>query len=91
MLRSNDGFHWQPYEKVENMPIVEEAFVEITLKIDENIVGYALVEIYPTGEPKLFFKAKTLKSAIFPQVEGEYQNISKDQVEQIMERIKGEN
>lgn len=95
-LKSGDGFHWRPYEKDENGQFtskykVERAFVEIILKNDENIIGYAIVEMYPVGKAKLSFKAKTLKSAIFPKIEDEYQNITEYQVRSIINKIKGGN
>jgi len=70
-------------------PIFEQAFVDIILKLDEQIIGYAVVEIYATAPSNMGFKARNLKSAIFPKVDGEYQNITENQVKSIIEKIKG--
>jgi hypothetical protein len=69
------------------------------VKKDGIIIGYAVVEIYgddfllidpsPYPGPMLFY-ARTLKSAIFPMIDGEYQNITDEQVKYMMDKIKGE-
>lgn len=88
-------FFWQPYDRDTDGNIISEnsikqTFVEIILRIDENIVGYAVVEIYQVGEPGVFYKARNLKSVLFPKIEGECQNISESQIKSIIEQIKEE-
>ena len=92
-LLNEDGFSWWPYE-IGQYPSptldleLRQAFVEIILKFDNNIIGYAVVEIYtPDGYGQTFL-ARVLKSALFPKIDGEYQNVTQEYVKTIIERIK---
>ncbi|MBE7088229.1 MAG: hypothetical protein E7370_01710 [Clostridiales bacterium] len=58
-------------------------FVEITLRYEETYVGYALVKVYIESN---MFNATVIKSAIFPMVDGEYQNVTKNQVKNLLEK-----
>jgi len=89
-----DGFCWWPYEF---SPIygfwvrddeIKQAFVEIILKIDNNIIGYTVIEIYSPDGYGIGFKARVLKSALFPEIDGKYQNVTKEHVKTIIEKIK---
>ena len=88
-----DGFVWWPYE-IGPYPgpsldrEIRQAFVEIVLKIDNNIIGYAVVEIYSADEYGHEFMARVLKSALFPKIDGEYQNVTQEYVKTIIQRIK---
>lgn len=77
--------HWTPGNSGD---IFEQAFVDIVLKVDDRIVGYAVIELYATGPSNHSFSARNLKSAIFPKVNGEYQNITENLVKIIIEKIK---
>jgi len=91
-----DGFCWWPYEiGQEGIPSMDweirQAFVEIVLKIDNNIIGYAVVEIFKTYQPDTnysSFRARVLRSALFPKIDGEYQDVTQEYVKTIIERIK---
>jgi hypothetical protein len=78
-------FYWFPGN---NTTIFEQAFVDVILKIDERIIGYAVIEIYATAPSNMGFKARNLKSALFPKIEGEYQEVSQEQVTTIIEKVK---
>jgi hypothetical protein len=70
----------------------EHDFVEIVLKLDENIIGYAVVDVIKRydriGYPQ--WDALVLKSVLFPQADGEYQNISEEYVQTAIEKVKSE-
>lgn len=86
-LKPYAGLCWMP----ENGMKAERAFVDIILKNDGNIIGYAVIEIYPNNPLGSTFLARTLKSAFFPKVDGKFQNVAENQVKTIIEKIKGEN
>jgi hypothetical protein len=71
----------------------EHDFVEIVLKLDENVIGYAVVDAIhryeSTGDPR-YWDALVLKSVLFPQADGKYQNISEDYVQAAIEKVKSE-
>lgn len=65
------------------------AYINIVIYEEENIVGYAVVEIYTNdlvNEPAQTYSAKLLKSVSFPKVNGEYQTITAEFVTAQMER-----
>lgn len=69
------------------------AYINIVIQEEENIVGYAVVEIYTNdleNEPAQTYSAKLLKSVSFPKVNGEYQKITAEYVVAEMEQIKSE-
>ena len=65
------------------------AFVEIVLKSEETIIGYALIEVYTRNWVEMH--ADILKSVLFPQVNGVYQNVSEEYVLNSIEKIKNVN
>lgn len=69
------------------------AYINIIIHEGENIVGYAVVEIYTNdleNEPAQTYSAKLLKSVSFPKANGEYQKITAEYVATEMEQIKSE-
>jgi hypothetical protein len=70
-----------------NMGFWQQALIEIIVKIDGNIVGYAVINVSRTS---YIFTGKILHSALFPQVNGEYQNVSEEQVKAAIEKVKEE-
>ncbi len=69
------------------------AYINIVIHEEENIVGYAVVEIYTSdleNEPTQTYFAKLLKSVSFPNVNGEYQKITTGYVTAEMGQIKSE-
>lgn len=70
-----------------------KAYVNIVIREEENIVGYAVVEIYTNdleNEPAQTYYAKLLRSVSFPKVNGKYQKITAKYVASEMEQIKSE-
>lgn len=68
---------------------IEQAFVEIILREDENIIGYAVIGIVKqnTSTGRLY-KANILKAAFIPKIDGEYQNITDEQIKVAIENSK---
>lgn len=83
-VEPEEVFYWQPNEKV------EKAFVNIRIKIDENIVGYAIVKIEQKSQ-SVEYTASVLRSAVFPKINGNFQNITTLQVDNIINEITEEN
>ena len=83
-LHSGDEIYWFLWHSI---PPVTHDFIEIVLTLEKNIIGYVLVGIdlrYPTF-------IYTIKSVLFPQVGGKYQNISEEYVKAEIEKNKEEN
>lgn len=83
IIKPNDTIYWQPETSVGG---TEQAFVDIVLKLDDYIVGYAVIEIHQNSY--LDHTATLLKSAIFPKVNGEYQKLTEEQIKSIIENLK---
>lgn len=83
-VKSGESFYWRNTDDTNKD---ERIFVEVFLRSDNNIIGYALVEIYQYSEPHAY-KAKLLKSAFLPQIDGEYQQITHEQVKAVIEQAK---
>ena len=69
------------------------AYINIVIHEEENIVGYAVVEISTNdleNEPAQTYSIKLLKSISFPKVNGVYQKITAEYVAAEMEQIKSE-
>ena len=80
-VNPGDTLHWRA------IGLTEQTFFTAILKVGDNIIGYAIVEIYQTNSP-VEHDARVLKSVLFPKVDGEFQGITKQQVETIIEQIK---
>jgi hypothetical protein len=67
-------------------------FVEIILKLGKNIIGYAVVDIIQRYENigEFQWDALVLKSVLFPQAGGKYQNVSEEYVKTAIEKVKSE-
>jgi len=83
---------------------IENAYIDIVLKIDSNIIGYAVISIdvvgrfpidsypaqlFPNGAP--IYAAKLLHSALIPKIDGEYQSITEKQIKAAIRAIKEKN
>ena len=79
-------FYWSPHF---DEYITEPAFIDIVLKIDGNIIGYSVIDINSFGDPKAHaYVARLLASALIPQIDGEYQNVTEEQIKAAIERVK---
>ena len=84
-LKPNDTVYWHAWENDSN-DIIQYAFVDIILKVDDNIIGYAVIKILQ--KKPVTYTASVLKSALFPKVRGEYQTITAEQIASIIEKVK---
>lgn len=71
----NNTIYWREYD-AESSEIIQQACIEIVLRIDDNIIGYAVIGINKVAEDYGDYKANVLKSVYLPILNGEYQNIS---------------
>ena len=88
-LHSGDIIHWYGYEIGGGNP-TENAIIEIVLNLDENIMGYVVIEAYRNYDSIPHYSANILKSVLFPKIDGEYQKISEKYVKAAIEKIKAE-
>lgn len=68
-----------------------DIYINIVIREENNIVGYAVVEIYSDGledDPSQIYCAKLLRSVSFPKVNGEYQEVTAEYVASEMEQVK---
>lgn len=88
-VASNNTIYWEPYNPASSLPAsaYERDFIEIIVKNDGNIIGYAVIEIVQK-DTHFNYTASISKSVLFPKIEGEYQNITQKQVSDIIEKIK---
>ena len=87
-VKAGDTFHWS-FEIDENGIRIENAYIQIIVKIDEQIVGYAVIGINMVSETNYIgYDANVLKSSLFPKVNGQYQDITEEYVKSLIEKIK---
>ena len=78
---SDDLIFWTSIEYLDDGSGVTEAFVEIILKLEQNIIGYAVIWCVRDD-------GAIIKSVLFPQVDGKYQNISEEYVKAAFEEVR---
>lgn len=62
-------------------PESDQVFVDIILRADEHIIGYAVIEIMDIdGRGGFVYHTSMLKSVSFPKIEGEYQTVAEEYV-----------
>ena len=84
-LKPNDTIYWRGWEDSSG-ETTQHAYVDIILRVDDNIIGYAVIEILQNTP--VAYTASVLKSALFPKVQGEYQTITGEQIASIIENNK---
>ena len=67
---------------------VNHAYIEIILELDKNLIGYVVIAINIESDNK---SPVFLKSVLFPEIDGEYQNVSEEYVKAAIEKVKDEN
>lgn len=88
-VKSGDTFYWSPTD--ENGIIrIESAYIQIIVKIDDQIIGYAVIGINPVSSNSLDYSANVLNSSLFPKVYGPYQYITEEYVQSIIEKVKND-
>lgn len=99
-VENHTTLYWQFYSTKYNIwkneythgkPFVHgKSYLDIIIRADDYIVGYAVLEIYELSEdeaPTFRYKARVLTITSFPKVEGEYQSVSRRYVEKKFEEI----
>lgn len=81
-LKNGEGFWWITNERL------SKAMIDIVLKVDGNIAGYAVVEIYSLDEVCRYYQARTLKSALILQSEGAVRHVTQEQVQAAIDEVK---
>ena len=89
----NSGGYVNWYSRITSNNLYEcvrNAFIETVVKLDDNIIGYAVIEVFPINDPQSaeLIGANVLKSVLFPQVDGAYQNVSEEYVKSEIEKVK---
>jgi hypothetical protein len=80
IAKSGDTIHWSHTE------FVEQAFVSIIVKIDDEIVGYAVVKVLINNGPA-DHKAEILKSVEFQKANDGFQTITIEQIQATINQI----
>lgn len=91
-LPNNSTLYWNNLSDNKEAKILLNitSYIDIIIYANEHIIGYAVIKIFPVTEftKGHVYSVKLLKSASFPQVDGEYQNITIDYIESEMIKIK---
>lgn len=88
IAKNGDAFLW--CFSIDKHP-EQNNFFEAVFKKDDNIVGYAVVwcEIFfGTVDYATLVDYKCLKSVVFPKVDGEYQNVTEEDVNELINQAK---
>ncbi len=83
-VNNGDTVYWH---LADNDKQFEITYVDIIAKIDDNVVGYAVVKIFKDNNSS-DYEAELLKSVVFPRVGGEYQQVTQDQVDERIQTAK---
>ena len=87
-VKTSSTIYWDYFDMDEESE-VSEAYLEIVLKKDDTIIGYAVIKIERI-EKSFDYSAKVLKSVLFPKVSGQYQEVSEEYVKATIEKIKAD-
>jgi len=83
LVAPGNSFRWESNGIPSGM--VEPAFIDIVLKIGDNFIGHAVFEILGSTSS---FTGRLLKSVLFPEIVGEYQNVTEEYVKSAIEKVK---
>lgn len=84
-INNEETIYWQNYTINNNEVFLYEndtAYAYVTIYSDENIIGYAVIEISTTSSPCTVprYFAKIIQSVSYPLQNGVYQNITQDYI-----------
>lgn len=84
-IKNEETIYWQDYTINNNEVSLYEnntAFVHVTIYSNENIIGYAVIEISTTSNPNTLprYFGKIVQSLSFPPQNGVYQNITQEYI-----------
>jgi len=95
-IKNNRTIYWRPFnrnnETREVFPLKgNRAYVDIIMKQEEHIVGYAVICIDLVRESPPGHEAYLVEAVRFPKILGRYQEITEDYVQQQIEKVKENN
>ena len=82
-----ENIYWRNFEDTE-LFTGQDTYIGIIVYENGNIIGYAVINIYPNLDSDISFKAKMIESYSFEKINGEYQNIDKELILQLIEEAK---
>ena len=92
-VNNNITLYWEgtglPYSSIEAMSKIGNVYVDVIIKADGNIVGYALLEMVYTNDVVPLFRSALKTSVYYPKVDGDFQKIDEAYVLQQIEVAKG--
>lgn len=77
--------YWHPSQN--KQPIPDKDFINIVLKIEGEIIGYAVIGVNRISSA--FYEIKLLKSVLIPKINGEFQAVTAEQIKAAIEKAKG--
>ena len=78
-VNNGETIYWHEFDTDGGWLKVEIAYANIIAKVDDNIVGYAVIKIFKNDSN--WFSAEVLKSVVFPKVNDQYQKVTIKQIE----------
>lgn len=64
----------------------QKAYIKITLWVEEHIAGYAVIAVRKDGS-SLDYRAELSKCAVFPKLDGAYQDITQEQADGLIAEV----
>ena len=65
---------------------IQGVYLNVIIKADGKIIGYTVLEMVCTNVDLHLFQVALIDSCYFPKVEGKYQNISEEYVQELMNK-----
>ncbi len=72
-----ETIYWTPDD---NDEIIDLAYIDVIVKVENKIIGYAVIKITNRSENYEDPNAEIIKSVIFPKIDGKYQMVTQSQV-----------
>ena len=83
---SGENFRWEPYSLDGKTLGIKEDYIDITVVCGENIVGYAIIKVVSNDLQQ--YTPTVVSSMIFPQSNGNCQNVKVEQINEIFSLLK---
>ena len=89
---SGDSIYWWRISVNEKLTGTGEAYIDLIIKSEEKIIGYAVVKVDYWGETEeeQGQKLTVLKSVLFPALDGIFQKVTEEQVRSAIDQVKAE-
>lgn len=96
-LHNKALFYWEGYELLDMcegrtigdvMDEIGPVYVEVIIRADEAIIGYAVFEMYSMDDKEPAFMVRLKANTFYPKVDGQFQNVTEDYVCKAMEESK---